>query len=441
MLTNKDQNNNPNSLKRVAIATMIGTAIEYFDNYIYAMATVLVFNHQFFHAADPLSGQIAALSTLALTFLARPLGAILFGHFGDCFGRKNTFVISLLVMGVSTMVIGLLPTYDSIGIWATLLLCLCRIGQGIGLGGEWGGAALVAIENAPEGKRGWYGTFPQLGAPLGLLLANGAFLLITDILGSAAMTDWAWRIPFLSSCILVVIGLYVRLKLAEAPIFVTALDKPQPKTLPMVEVIITHFKPFFLGMLICIAGYVLFYIIIAFSQIYAKSAPSQSEAGYAMGLGFSPQIFTALLMYSAVSLAISITISGKCIDKIGRRIWLIWTTVAVAIFGLALPYFLENGTTVSLFWFLIIGMGLIGMGYGPLSSFLPELFPTHVRYTGASLTYNIAGLFGASVAAIIALPLNANYGLKGVGIYLTLNAVLSLIGLWFITETRDRQLL
>ena len=433
--------NKPNSLKRVAMATMIGTAIEYFDNYIYTMAAVLIFNHQFFHAADPLSGQIAALSTLALTFIARPLGAILFGHFGDRFGRKNTFVISLLVMGVSTMVIGLLPTYDSIGIWATLLLCLCRIGQGIGLGGEWGGAALVAIENAPEGKRGWYGTFPQLGAPLGLLLANGAFLLITDILGSAAMTDWAWRIPFLSSSILVVIGLYVRLKLAEAPIFVTALDKPQPKTLPMVEVIITHFKPFFLGMLICIAGYVLFYIIIAFSQIYAKSAPSQSEAGYAMGLGFSPQIFTALLMYSAVSLAISITISGKCIDKIGRRIWLIWTTVAVAIFGLALPYFLENGTTVSLFWFLIIGMGLIGMGYGPLSSFLPELFPTHVRYTGASLTYNIAGLFGASVAAIIALPLNANYGLKGVGIYLTLNAVLSLIGLWFITETRDRQLL
>lgn len=433
--------NKPNSLKRVAMATMIGTAIEYFDNYIYTMAAVLIFNHQFFHAADPLSGQIAALSTLALTFIARPLGAILFGHFGDRFGRKNTFVISLLVMGVSTMVIGLLPTYDSIGIWATLLLCLCRIGQGIGLGGEWGGAALVAIENAPEGKRGWYGTFPQLGAPLGLLLANGAFLLITDILGSAAMTDWAWRIPFLSSSILVVIGLYVRLKLAEAPIFVTALDKPQPKTLPMVEVIITHFKPFFLGMLICIAGYVLFYIIIAFSQIYAKSAPSQSEAGYAMGLGFSPQIFTALLMYSAVSLAISITISGKCIDKIGRRIWLIWTTVAVAIFGLALPYFLENGTTVSLFWFLITGMGLIGMGYGPLSSFLPELFPTHVRYTGSSLTYNIAGLFGASVAAIIALPLNANYGLKGVGIYLTLNAILSLIGLWFIEETRDRQLL
>ena len=432
--------NKPNSLKRVAMATMIGTAIEYFDNNIYTMAAVLVFNHQFFHAADPLSGQIAALSTLSLTFIARPLGAVLFGHFGDRLGRKNTFVMSLLVMGISTVVIGLLPTYDSIGIWATILLCLCRIGQGIGLGGEWGGAALVAIENAPEGKRGWYGTFPQLGAPLGLLLANGVFLLITVLFGQAAMTDWAWRIPFLSSFVLVAIGLYVRLKLTEAPIFIAVLNKPKPKALPMIEVIVTHFKPFFLGMMICIAGYVLFYIMIAFSQIYAKSAPTVSEAGYAMGLGFSPQIFTALLMCSAISLAITIAISGKYIDIVGRRIWLIWTTFGVAIFGLALPYFLDNGTTTSLFWFLMIGMGLIGMGYGPLASFLPELFPTHARYSGASLTYNISGLFGASVAAIIALPLNANYGLKGVGIYLTLNAVLSLIGLWFITETRDRQL-
>ena len=432
--------NKPNSLKSVAMATMIGTAIEYFDDYIYTMAAVLVFNHQFFHAADPLSGQIAALSTLALTFIARPLGAVLFGHFGDRLGRKNTFVMSLLVMGISTVVIGLLPTYDSIGIWATILLCLCRIGQGIGLGGEWGGAALVAIENAPEGKRGWYGTFPQLGAPLGLLLANGVFLLITALFGQSAMTDWAWRIPFLSSFVLVAIGLYVRLKLTEATIFIAALNKPKPKALPMMEVIVTHFKPFFLGMSICIAGYVLFYIMIAFSQIYAKSAPTVSEAGYAMGLGFSPQIFTALLMCSAISLAITIAISGKYIDIVGRRIWLIWTTFGVGIFGLALPYFLDNGTTTSLFWFLMIGMGLIGMGYGPLASFLPELFPTHARYSGASLTYNISGLFGASVAAIIALPLNANYGLKGVGIYLTLNAVLSLIGLWFITETKDKHL-
>ncbi|OOF56529.1 metabolite transport protein [Rodentibacter genomosp. 2] len=429
-----------NSPKQIAMATMIGTAIEYFDNYIYAMAAVLVFNHQFFHAADPLSGQIAALSTLALTFIARPFGAALFGHFGDRIGRKNTFVMSLLLMGVSTVIIGLLPSYESIGISATILLCLCRIGQGIGLGGEWGGAALVAVENAPEGKRGWYGTFPQLGAPLGLLLANGVFLLIGGIFGQAAMLDWAWRIPFLSSILLVGIGLYVRLKLTETPIFLETLNKPQAKRLPMLEVMTNYFKSFFLGMLACIAGYVLFYVMIAFSQIYAKSAPIISDAGYVMGLGFSPHIFTALLMASAVSLAGTIVISGKYIDKIGRRLWLIWTTVGVAIFGLTLPFFLENGTTNSLFWFLVIGMGLIGMGYGPLASFLPELFPTHARYSGASLTYNIAGLFGASVASIIALPLNAHYGLKAVGIYLTLNALLSLIGLWFIRETKGTKL-
>lgn len=430
-----------NSLARVASATMIGTAIEYFDNYIYAMAAVLVFNHQFFHAADPLSNQIAALSTLALTFIARPLGAALFGHFGDRLGRKNTFVMSLLLMGISTVMIGLLPTYENIGIGATILLCLCRIGQGIGLGGEWGGAALVAVENAPDDKRGWYGTFPQLGAPLGLLLANGVFLLIGFLFGQQALSEWAWRIPFLSSVVLVAIGLYVRLKLTEAPIFLTALEKPQPKRLPMLEVITTHAKPFILGMLVCIAGYVLFYIMIAFSQIYAKSPATLSEAGFAMGLGFSPQIFTALLMGSAVSLAITIALSGYYIDKIGRRIWLIWTTVGVAVFGLALPLFLENGTTFSLGLFLMIGMGLIGMGYGPLASFLPELFPTHARYSGASLTYNCAGLFGASVAAIIALPLNAHYGLKAVGLYLTANAVLSLLGLWWIRETKGLDLL
>lgn len=379
--------NKPNSLKRVAMATMIGTAIEYFDNYIYTMAAVLIFNHQFFHAADPLSGQIAALSTLALTFIARPLGAVLFGHFGDRLGRKNTFVMSLLIMGISTVVIGLLPTYDRIGIWATILLCLCRIGQGIGLGGEWGGAALVAIENAPEGKRGWYGTFPQLGAPLGLLLANGVFLLITALLGQAAMADWAWRIPFLSSFVLVAIGLYVRLKLTEAPIFIAALNKPKPKALPMMEVIVTHFKPFFLGMLICMAGYVLFYIMIAFSQIYAKSAPTVSEAGYAMGLGFSPQIFTALLMYSAVSLAISITISGKCIDKIGRRIWLIWTTVAVAIFWLSLTVFSRKRNNCELVLVLNHWNGINWYGLWTTFKFLTRI----ISYT-RSLYWSILNL-------------------------------------------------
>lgn len=428
-----------NSPKQVALATMTGTAIEYFDNYIYAMAAVLVFNQQFFSHDDPMTAQLAALSTLALTFIARPLGAAIFGHFGDRIGRKQTFMMSLLLMGISTVAIGLLPTYQSIGIWATLALCLCRIGQGIGLGGEWGGAALVAIENAPEGKRGWYGIFPQLGAPIGLLFANGVFWLISATLGEAALREWAWRIPFISSIVLVAIGIYVRLKLAETPVFLTALTSAnrQPVKLPVVAVFRHHFKPFCLGMLLSVAGYVLFYIMIAFSQIYAKSAPTLSAAGHPMGLGISAQTFTALLMLSALSLGATIVLSGILIDKIGRRAWLIFTTWGVVVLGLALPLFLANGTAVSVLIFLLIGMGLIGMGYGPLASFLPELFPTNARYSGASLAYNCAGILGASVATLITLKLNAEYGLTAVGLYLALNGIISLAALWRVKETKD----
>ncbi|MGX2970209.1 MFS transporter [Ursidibacter sp. B-7004-1] len=426
-----------NSPQKVATATMVGTAIEYFDNYIYAMAAVLVFNQQFFSSDDPMTGQLAALSTLALTFIARPLGAAIFGHFGDRIGRKKTFMMSLLLMGVSTVIIGLLPTYESIGIWATIGLCLCRIGQGIGLGGEWGGAALVAIENAPQGKRGWYGIFPQLGAPIGLLAANGIFLLIVALFGEQALLEWAWRIPFLSSVVLIAIGIYVRLKLTETPVFLNAMETKQPHKIPMLSVFTTYFKPFFLGMMLSVAGYVLFYIMIAFSQIYAKSAPVLSEAGYAMGLGISAKTFTTLLMCSAFSLAITIALSGVYIDKIGRRLWLIIATWGVVLLGATLPLFLENGTTQSLFWFLMIGMGLIGMGYGPLASFLPELFPTSARYSGASLAYNCAGILGASVATLITLKLNANYGLKAVGLYLAVNGIISLLALYWVKETKD----
>ena len=196
---------------KVALASMVGTAIEFFDYYIYAAAAVLVFNTQFFHSGDPLSDDLLSLSTLALAFFARPIGSALFGHFGDKIGRKKTLVL----MGGSTVVIGLLPTYSQIGIWAPILLCICRVGQGIGLGGEWGGAALVATENAPEGKRAWYGTFPQLGAPIGLFVANATFFLVSYFWGQQALVEWAWRIPFVSSLALVLVGLYVRLTLHE----------------------------------------------------------------------------------------------------------------------------------------------------------------------------------------------------------------------------------
>ena len=422
---------------KVALASMVGTAIEFFDYYIYAAAAVLVFNTQFFHSGDPLSDDLLSLSTLALAFFARPIGSALFGHFGDKIGRKKTLVASLVLMGGSTVVIGLLPTYSQIGIWAPILLCICRVGQGIGLGGEWGGAALVATENAPEGKRAWYGTFPQLGAPIGLFVANATFFLVSYFWGQQALVEWAWRIPFVSSLALVLVGLYVRLTLHESHVFVEAEEKGKKLKAPVSVVFTKHFKPMVIGTFIMVATYSLFYIMTAFAQAYSRTPSTLSEAGYPMGLGIPANTFTGLLLMSAIVFAIFISISGLYADKIGRRKWLIWTTVSILIFALCMPLFLGNGTPTSVFAFLVIGMALMGMTFGPMAALLPELFPTEVRYSGASLAYNIASIIGATIAAMISLKINALYGLMGVGIYLAINAFLTLLALLASKETKN----
>ena len=422
---------------KVALASMVGTAIEFFDYYIYAAAAVLVFNTQFFHSGDPLSDDLLSLSTLALAFFARPIGSALFGHFGDKIGRKKTLVASLVLMGGSTVVIGLLPTYSQIGIWAPILLCICRVGQGIGLGGEWGGAALVATENAPEGKRAWYGTFPQLGAPIGLFVANATFFLVSYFWGQQALVEWAWRIPFVSSLALVLVGLYVRLTLHESHVFVEAEEKGKKLKAPVSLVFTKHFKPMVIGTFIMVGTYSLFYIMTAFAQAYSRTPATLSEAGYPMGLGIPANTFTGLLLMSAIVFAIFISISGLYADKIGRRKWLIWTTVSILIFALCMPLFLGNGTPASVFAFLVIGMALMGMTFGPMAALLPELFPTEVRYSGASLAYNIASIIGATIAAMISLKINALYGLMGVGIYLAINAFLTLLALLASKETKN----
>ena len=422
---------------KVALASMVGTAIEFFDYYIYAAAAVLVFNTQFFHSGDPLSDDLLSLSTLALAFFARPIGSALFGHFGDKIGRKKTLVASLVLMGGSTVVIGLLPTYSQIGIWAPILLCICRVGQGIGLGGEWGGAALVATENAPEGKRAWYGTFPQLGAPIGLFVANATFFLVSYFWGQQALVEWAWRIPFVSSLALVLVGLYVRLTLHESHVFVEAEEKGKKLKAPVSVVFTKHLKPMVIGTFIMVATYSLFYIMTAFAQAYSRTPATLSEAGYPMGLGIPANTFTGLLLMSAIVFAIFISISGLYADKIGRRKWLIWTTVSILIFALCMPLFLGNGTPTSVFAFLVIGMALMGMTFGPMAALLPELFPTEVRYSGASLAYNIASIIGATIAAMISLKINALYGLMGVGIYLAINAFLTLLALLASKETKN----
>ena len=422
---------------KVALASMVGTAIEFFDYYIYAAAAVLVFNTQFFHSGDPLSDDLLSLSTLALAFFARPIGSALFGHFGDKIGRKKTLVASLVLMGGSTVVIGLLPTYSQIGIWAPILLCICRVGQGIGLGGEWGGAALVATENAPEGKRAWYGTFPQLGAPIGLFVANATFFLVSYFWGQQALVEWAWRIPFISSLALVLVGLYVRLTLHESHVFIEAEEKGKKLKAPVSVVFTKHFTPMVIGTFIMVATYSLFYIMTAFAQAYSRTPATLSEAGYPMGLGIPANTFTGLLLMSAIVFAIFISISGLYADKIGRRKWLIWTTVSILIFALCMPLFLGNGTPTSVFAFLVIGMALMGMTFGPMAALLPELFPTEVRYSGASLAYNIASIIGATIAAMISLKINALYGLMGVGIYLAINAFLTLLALLASKETKN----
>ncbi|OOF60537.1 MFS transporter [Rodentibacter pneumotropicus] len=426
--------NNP---MKVALASMVGTAIEFFDYYIYAAAAVLVFNTQFFHSDAPLSNDLLSLSTLALAFFARPIGSALFGHFGDKIGRKKTLVASLLLMGGSTVIIGLLPNYAQIGIWAPILLCICRVGQGIGLGGEWGGAALVATENAPEGKRAWYGTFPQLGAPIGLFVANGTFFLVSYFWGQEALVEWAWRIPFISSVLLVFVGLYVRLTLHESHVFIEAEQKGKKLNAPVSVVFTKHLKPMVIGTFIMVATYSLFYIMTAFAQAYSRTAPNLSEAGHPLGLGIPANTFTGLLLISAIVFGIFISISGIYADKIGRRKWLIWVTLAIGVLGLSMPVFLQNGTPISVFAFLVIGMAIMGMTFGPMAALLPELFPTEVRYSGASLAYNLASIIGATIAAMISLKINASFGVMGVGIYLAINALMTLLALLASKETKN----
>lgn len=429
-----------NSPRKVLLASLIGTAIEFYDYYIYAAAAVLVFNTQFFSQENSHAAMLLSLSTLALAFLARPIGSALFGHFGDKIGRKRTLVASLLTMGVSTVAIGLLPTYAQIGIAAPLLLCVCRIGQGIGLGGEWGGAALVATENAPAGKRGWFGSFPQLGAPIGLFTANGVFWLVSHYFGAEALVEWAWRIPFLLSVVLVGVGLYVRLSLHESAVFEQAEAEGKKVEAPIRTLFAKHRWRVLQGVFIMSTTYVLFYLMTAFVQVYSKSPAVLSAAGYPLGLGIPANTFTAILLIGAIVFAAFISLSGLLADQLGRRFWLLIITFGIMGFGLAMPALLGGGTAGSVLVFILLGMALMGCTFGPMAAFLPELFPTEVRYSGASLAYNLASIVGASIPTIVAIEINSYWGLQGVGIYLAFNGLLTLWALWTARETKDLDL-
>lgn len=413
-----------NSPQRVLLASMIGTTIEYFDFYIYATAAVIAFPRLFFPEADPASAVLASLATFAIAFLARPVGSALFGHFGDRVGRKVTLVAALLTMGISTIAIGLLPTYGTIGVVAPVLLAIFRFGQGLGLGGEWSGAVLLAVENAPPGKRAWYGMFPQLGAPLGFLLSGFAFFLLTRGLNDQQFLAFGWRLPFLASAALVFVGLYVRLKLTETPVFREALERDNRAQVPMLDVFRHHGGTLALGVLTSLATFVLFYLLTVFSLSWGTTA-----------LGFDRSTFLLIQLVGIVFFALGIPL-GALLAERGRRRTLLMVTIAIGAYGFVMaPLFSRGltGATVA----MIVGMILMGLTYGPLGTTLSELFPTRVRYTGSSLAFSLAGIFGASLAPYVATWLAQNYGLEYVGYYLASAAALTLVGVLGIRETRD----
>ena len=429
--------------RRIVTASMVGTTVEFYDFYIYATAAVTVFPFLFFPKGNPTTALLASLATFGLAFVARPLGSILFGHFGDRVGRKATLVGSLLTMGIATVDIGLLPTYHQVGILAPALLALMRFTQGLALGGEWSGAALLAVETARPGRRAWAAMWPQLGAPLGFLLANGAFLVLlvwlrhsnTDPDLDGAFLTWGWRLPFLFSAVMVVIGLYVRLRLAETPVFARAVERGERVRTPVAQVFRSSWRQLVTGTFVMVATYTLFYVVTTWALSYgtAKRPPDGS------GLGFSFFDFLRLQLVAVLFFAALVPVSGRLADRWGRRPLLLGVTVAIMAYGACFGVLLDpqRSSAGTVLLFLVIGMALMGLTFGPMSAVLPELFPTNVRYTGSGIAYNAASILGAAVAPFIATWLSTRYGVGWVGAYLATAAGVTFVALLSMRDTRD----
>ena len=429
---------NPRS--RVLLASLVGTTIEFYDFYVYATAAVLVFPHLFFPAGNDTTALLASFAVFGAAMIARPLGAIFFGHLGDKRGRKLTLVGALLTMGIATFLIGLLPTYPMAGWLAPALLVVLRLAQGFALGGEWSGAALVATENAPTGKRAIFGTFPQLGAPLGFIIANGLFLLISAILPSSdpsrpseAFLEWGWRIPFLFSAVMVVVGLWVRLNLVESNAFAKAVKTGQVHALPLAAAVKTYWRQLILGTFYMLATYVLFYLMTTFSLSYGRAGVKAALPG----LGYDYRSFVLMMIIGVVFFGIFTLLSGPWAERHGRRKTLIAVTGAIAVFGLLWVPILSAGFVGVMAW-LIIGFTLMGITFGPMGALLPELFPAAVRYTGSGISYNVSSILGAAVAPFIAVALWSAGGGSPflVGLYLSAMAILTLIALLIGKETQ-----
>lgn len=414
------------SHRRILLASLVGTSVEFYDFYIYATAAALVFGPLFFPASSAEAQLLSSFASLAVAFVARPVGAWAFGHYGDRIGRKSTLVASLLLMGGSTLAIAFLPTYQTAGWWAPLLLCVLRFGQGFGLGGEWGGAALLAVENAPTGWRGRYGMVPQLGAPIGFIAANGLFLVLGSLVTPAEFLAWGWRIPFLLSIVLVGVGLWVRLRIAETPAFARVLEEGPPPAVPLGELLGRHWGATLGGTVGAIACFAVYYIATAFALGYGTTV-----------LKIDRQTFLALQLGAILFMAAGIVLAGIWADRTSGNHVLTWGCVGAVAAGLLLAPGLGSGSLVLVFAALAFALFVMGFVYGPLGGWLPGLFPARVRYTGVSIAFNMAGIIGGGLTPVVAQALADRGGLSYVGYYLAAASLLSLVALLVLRSRGD----
>jgi MHS family shikimate/dehydroshikimate transporter-like MFS transporter len=418
------------SIKEVAGASFIGTAIEWYDFFIYATAAALVFGELFFPTFDPLVGTLLSFSTFVVAFVARPIGGVAFGHFGDRLGRKSMLIITLTLMGVATFLIGLLPTYTAIGVWAPILLVALRFLQGIALGGEWGGAVLMAVEHAPQGRRGFYGSWVQIGVPVGLLLSNLVFFLVSTPLSQEQFLAWGWRVPFLLSIILVAVGLFIRLRIMESPGFRRVKETNTEARVPVLDAIRNHSKPILLAAVAALVTGVVFYTTTVFGLSYATEQ-----------LGVARNTILAITMISMVVVFFALPAFGTLSDKLGRK--LVFLSGAAGMGIMAFPWLWLLNTSV--FGLMLLGYLLIiipfSAAYGALATFFAELFDLRVRYSGLSVAYTLSNLFGAGLAPIISTSLLIRTGTgASVAWYLVVTAVMSFVSVVLLSETYQKDI-
>jgi metabolite-proton symporter len=415
------------SRNRIAIASFIGTAIEFYDFYIYGTAAALVFGTLFFPSFSATAGTLAALATFAVGFIARPLGAILFGHFGDRLGRKRMLITSLLVMGLSTVAIGLVPSFASIGVAAPVLLAVLRFLQGIGLGGEWGGAVLLATEYAPPGKRGLYSAFPQLGPAVGFVLGNALYLVLNATMSAQAFTAWGWRIPFLASSVLLVVGYYIRMRIAETPVFRAALEAQDQARVPFLELLRRQPGVLVLATLSFVLAFTMFYTITTFCLSYGTATLKISRT----------TMLVEAIIASAVMGAATLWFAAAS-DRWGRRRLCIAAAVVSGLWAFPLFWLMQTRQPFLIGIAMVVGLVCFALLYGPMGAYFPELFRVRYRYSGAAFAYSAAGIIGGGVSPLIATDLLARTGSSaGVSWYLIGVAALCLTCLLFLRETRD----